>query len=248
MPNGLNPKRRPAVRWAAFLVLLGGIGYIAYQALTLPQSPIPTAWNPVEPLRITDPVTPLTQWKLSNAVASPEACLTVLGSQDADVRGRFREDRVDSDKCFIRGRVDLTGIGAADIRKLETSCTIALRVAMWERHALQPAAQQLLGTSVAEIRQIGSYNCREIRTTNGATGRMSTHATTDAIDVTGFVMADGAKIDLLADWDGNDPKAQFLKSARDSACEWFRVTLGPDYNRLHADHFHLQNTGWGLCR
>ena len=78
---------------------------------------------------------------------------------------------------------------------------------------------------------------------------MSTHATADAIDITGFTLEDGRKITLLEGWDSEDPAVSgFLRDVRDSACDWFRVTLGPDYNALHADHFHLQNTGWGACR
>ena len=62
------------------------------------------------------------------------------------------------------------------------------------------------------------------------------------------VWADGQLIDLKSDWPGDGPKARFLRDAFDSACLWFPVALGPGYNRLHADHFHLQGTGWGLCR
>jgi hypothetical protein len=77
---------------------------------------------------------------------------------------------------------------------------------------------------------------------------MSTHATADAIDVSGFRFSNGKQINLQQDWDGSGPEAAFLRAARDGACDWFRVTLSPEYNNLHADHFHLQSTGWGLCR
>lgn len=77
---------------------------------------------------------------------------------------------------------------------------------------------------------------------------MSTHATADAIDITGFGLADGREISLIDDWDGDDAKAAFLRAARESACRWFVTVLSPDYNALHADHFHLQSKGWGACR
>ena len=50
----------------------------------------------------------------------------------------------------------------------------------------------------------------------------------------------------LADFTGD--AAAFLQAARDGACDWFSLTLSPDYNSLHEDHFHLQSRGWGLCR
>lgn len=76
---------------------------------------------------------------------------------------------------------------------------------------------------------------------------MSSHATADATDVTGVSLSDGRRIDLIDAWN-EGAKGQFLKKVRDSACAWFATTLGPDYNVLLADHFHLQTRGWGLCR
>lgn len=119
---------------------------------------------------------------------------------------------------------------------------------MWAKHGLQPAAQELFGQSIARIEHFSSYSCRAMRTTSGGTGRMSTHATANSIDISGFVLADGTAINLLRDWEGAGPKSAFLRRANDTACAWFRVTLGPEYNSLHADHFHLQHTGFGLCR
>lgn len=152
------------------------------------------------------------------------------------------------ENCHIRGRVDLSGVGNASVAPVETRCAVALRLAMWERHALQPAARALLNTDLTRIDHIGSYNCRPMRTSAGETTRWSTHATADAIDIAGFRFADGTQLRLIDNWDDGDAVAAFLKRARDTSCEWFRVTLSPDYNSLHADHFHLQTNGWGLCR
>ncbi len=205
---------------------------------------IPAGWNPLAPLRVSDPVTPFTQWRLRQALADPQTCIATLAEA-----GRFdvMDDFEASPQCHIRGRVDLAGVGRARIRPLETRCAIALRMAMWEQHSLQPAAADL-GTTLSGIDHIGSYNCREIRTTSGGTGRMSSHATADAIDISGFRFADGSDVRLIRDWDADDGKAAFLRAARDGACDWFRQTLSPDYNALHADHFHLQSRGWGTCR
>ncbi|WP_239450533.1 extensin-like domain-containing protein [Loktanella sp. S4079] len=226
-----------------FLALVGGGGF---QLLTHPQTPLPSAWNPTIPLRIADPVTPLTGWKLSRAAQDPVACLVALDGF-ADVTPQ--QNREVSENCHIRNRVELSGVGQARLRAIETRCPIALRLAMWEQHSLQPAAQDLLGTSVAEILHIGSYNCRAMRTGSADDPpRMSTHATADAIDISGFTFADGRRVSLLNHWDDNMPEAAFLRQARDGACRFFKLTLSPDYNTLHADHFHLQSVGWGLCR
>lgn len=236
-------KKRPS--WLArllYLAVVVGLGFGGYQLVMHPDTPLARQWNPIEPLHVTDPVTPLTGWKLERALASTQSCLAAL----EDV-GRYRAmpDLESSDTCHIKGRIDLSRIGQAGMRPLETRCAIGLRLAMWETHALQPAARDLFGTSLSHIDHIGSYNCRRIR---GSSNRWSTHATADAIDVSGFGLADGTQLRLIDDWDDGGPKGAFLRQARDSACDWFRVTLSPDYNRLHADHFHIQSSGWGTCR
>jgi hypothetical protein len=221
------------------------VAFAGYQALVHPDTPLPRAWNPTQPLAISDPVTPLTNWKLNRATASFDQCLeTLAGHASVQALSPLAETA----QCFIDDRVTLTQVGTARLQPLETRCALALRMAMWERHNLQPAALAQFGSAVTEIAQVGSYNCRTMRTPNGPTTRMSTHATADAIDIIGFDLADGTRMRLLADWDTPGPKATFLRDARDGACDWFHLTLSPDYNRLHADHFHLQSRGWGLCR
>lgn len=217
-----------------------GVG--GYQALYHPDTPLPRHWNPTQPLRVADPVTPLTGWKLEQALTSTARCLAVI---DGATQYSPLPDLESSDTCHIRGRIDLRGVGDAALSSIETRCAIGLRLAMWEEHALQPAAKELFGAGLSRIDHIGSYNCRRIR---GSSDRWSTHATADAIDVSGFRLDDGTRLRLIDDWDDGGPKGDFLLRARDSACKWFRVTLSPEYNRLHADHFHIQSSGWGLCR
>lgn len=225
-----------------FAVLLA---YGGYQAVVHPDTPLPPQWNPTQPLAINHPVTPLTGWKLNRAVASFDQCLTTLEGRAALQR---LEPLEDSDQCYIRDRVDVRGVGSASFAPIETRCAIALRMAMWERHSIQPAAAVFLGSPVQHIEHFGSYNCRTLRTSAGSSNRMSTHATADAIDVSGFGLVDGTQIRLIVDWEESGPKSDFLREVRDGACRWFSLTLSPDYNRLHADHFHLQSRGWGLCR
>lgn len=238
-------KRRPRQRRAAFFVVLGLLAFGAYQTLTQPKSPLPDAWNPLADFSVSDPYSPLTDWKLRRVLNDPALCRAAL-EEAAEVR--VMEPFTASENCHIRNRVEVSSVGAARIDGIETSCATALRLALWERHGVQPAAQDILGAEVSVFRQIGSYNCRPIRTSRGVSNRWSTHATADAIDITGFDLTDGRRVRLLADWEGDDVEARFLRAVRDSACIWFATTLGPDYNALHADHFHLQARGWGTCR
>lgn len=254
-PEDDQPKKPPdrKKRWAVFrsvgcavftLLFVGGI-VGSLLAVFHPETPLPPEWNPTVPLAVADPVTPLTSSKLRLALNDPAQCRAVLASA---AQFTLLDPFEATENCHIRNRVSLSAVGDARIDQIETSCATALRLAMWERHGVQPAAQEYLGASATIFRQVGSYNCRTIRTTRGARNRWSTHSTGDAIDITGFDFSDGRRIRLIADWDDGTEDAQFLRAVRDSACTWFATTLGPDYNNLHADHFHLQARGWGTCR
>ncbi|PWQ95672.1 extensin family protein [Leucothrix arctica] len=229
---------KPDKTWVSIL-LIGLIGFGIYKLLTHPSTPIPKAWNPTKPLAIEDDVTPFTPFKLTTALRSDNGCIDVLKA--GSIGFSKMPDLVLSGACGIDDRVTLSKVGTASVKPLQTSCPIALRSAMWERHSLQPAARQFLGAEITEILHYSSYNCRRIR---GSSNRWSTHATAEAIDVAGFVLSDGRKITLLKDWN-NEPA--FFDAIQRGACRWFKTVLGPNYNSLHRDHFHLQSVGRGTC-
>lgn len=235
---------RPALRRAVLRLGLIALLFGGYVTLFHPDSPLPGEWHPLTPLDVEAPLTGLTKWKLHNALSTDAACLQALETATFTQLDPLR----DSAQCHITPRVALTAVGDARLSRIETRCQTALRLAMWERHGLQAAAARHLDARLSEIRHFSSYNCRQIRTPADASGRMSSHATADAIDVSGFRTDDGRLIQLKTDWNGENPTARFLRDAFASACLWFPVSLGPDYNALHADHFHLQGSGWGLCR
>ncbi|MFK7939558.1 MAG: extensin family protein [Roseovarius sp.] len=228
-----------------FKALLAVAFIVCGAAVFHPDTPLPDEWNPTKSLQVTAPLTPLTKWKLRAALGNDAQCLMVMKAAGQITALSPLED---SDQCFISPRIRLGSVGQAKMRPVDTRCQTALRMAMWEAHGLQTAAIRHLGVPIAEIRHFSSYSCRQMRTSSGGATRMSTHATANAIDVSGFVTRDGRTLDLKQHWPQIGPKADFLRDAFQSACLWFPVALGPEFNALHADHFHLQTTGWGLCR
>lgn len=214
-------------------------------AIFHPRSPLPPEWNPRAPLRVTDPVSMLTPYKLRNAMQSAETCFASLDSGAEFVR---MPDLETTEVCNIRDRVELRSVAGMTVAPFETRCQTALRLAMWAEHGIKPAASEHFSSKIERIVHNSSYNCRQIRAPGGSGGRMSTHATAEAVDISGVVFQDGRRLSLLDGWPADDARGAFFRDLRDNACKWFRVTLGPEYNRLHADHFHLQHTGWGLCR
>lgn len=129
-----------------------------------------------------------------------------------------------------------------------TTCAMALALQLWQRDTLTREAEAIFGSTVARIEHLGAFSCRRLY--GRGEGPWSEHASGNAIDIAGFVLADGTRISVLGDWAGEEKKARFLRRVRDGACRAFSTTLSPDYNAAHRDHFHLDMGGrWsGVCR
>ncbi len=282
------PPSRQRFRWGRWLAALiwGALvagGYAVYLGLV----PVPEHLNPWAPL---DPAAPpgiLTPYKLAHAKSDPARCLAALAR--TGMRYSPVPDRVTGPGCGFDNAVLLREAGVRIGAPVSLSCPMALSFAMWERHALQPAAQQHAGQRVAAIDHLGSYACRNVnrgepvspprsstacdslppegavlarggpsRCTPGkpetASGSRSRHATANALDIAGFTLANGKRISVLRQWqdadatNGPGPDALLLKEAHRGACRFFNGVLGPDYNAVHSDHFHLETGGYRMCR
>lgn len=185
-------RRRPLLRGAA-LFILATITLVGSEFLRHPDALVPPRWNVFEPLSVSEPITPITGWKLDWATNDPQLCADIMQTAG---RISVMTDIVVDENCGIEGRIRLRSVGRATLDPIETSCATALRLAMWEHHGIQPAAREILGSDVKKIRHIGSYNCRPI----AGTERWSTHSTASAIDITGFDLTDGTRVRLLKDW------------------------------------------------
>ncbi len=234
-----KPPRRPR-RVGGALVLLALL-FATLVAIELPDHLNPFA--PLDPTRAPNAVTP---WQVGRSAASAKACFAAL-ARAPDLSVSRLPDRVHSPQCHIRNRVSVSGLAGAQLRPVETQCATALRLYMLQRHTIAPAAQKHFGAEVSEILHFDSYSCRRMRTGAGTGNRMSEHATANAIDISGVVLGNGRTLSLTSGWD-DPPTAGFWRDVRDGACAWFRTVLSPDYNALHADHFHLAQGRWRACR
>ncbi len=232
------------LRVTGYVVLIIGVGFAA-----LAYAPgIPDQYNPISPFDPATPPGPFTGYKLNRATATPAQCFAEL-DKIPDLRVVRMLDREVSDQCHIREHTRVRGLWGAGLAPVSTRCSIALRLYMWERHSLQPAAATHLGRNVVEIEHLSSYSCRKLRTPTGDSDRMSAHATASAIDINGVVLTDGTRLRLTTGWDSPDPdERRFWRALRNGACDWFHTVLSPDYNALHADHFHLAQGAFRACR
>jgi hypothetical protein len=150
--------------------------------------------------------------------------------------------------CGLINGVRFSSAGGVRLGVDKITCEMAATLTLWIEHEVQPAAVARFGKRVSSIEDMGTYDCRNIVGNTFFAHRRSQHATANAIDIAGFTLEDGRRISVLKDWKGKGAEAQFLRDIHASACHYFRVALGPEYNESHKNHFHLdRGLGW-ICR
>ena len=234
-------KRHSRVPRITLLVLvLGGLAFAFRQGL------VPAALNPLPALDLGGANPWLVDWRLAAMKYNPDLCRRVLVAPHTDAQPIA--DSPVRDGCGWTNAVRLSQAGGVRAGFDKVTCEAATALALWLEHDLQDVAQAIMGQRVTSVQSYGTYSCRNIIGAKFWKSRRSEHATANALDIGAFTLADGRSISVRGQWHGDGVEARFLRAAHDSACRYFRVVLGPDYNAEHHDHFHLdRGVGW-LCR
>lgn len=177
---------------------------------------------------------------------SAEAKQCAVDLKQAGVRFTPLPNQDHGGGCSSIDSVKLLDIGTPVTNLGAMTCPLARNFAAWAQYAVRPAARKYFGSEVVKIETYGTYSCRNIY--GGRTGRISQHASSNAVDVAGFVLADGRRIMLNGGWTGDKVSQEFLRALHTSACRRFGTVLGPDYNAAHYNHFHFDMSGNGYCR
>ena len=140
------------------------------------------------------------------------------------------------------------GIGLTSSATL--SCPIVATTDKWLAEVVQPAAMNVLGAQVIELRA-GSYSCRAMNNGTG-TSRTSEHAFGNAVDVFSFRLNDNRVVTVKDGWRGSPEEQNFLREVFVGACEHFSTVLGPGADPFHYDHFHIDlarhSKGRRICK
>ena len=177
---------------------------------------------------------------------SPEARQCAVDLKQAGVKFTPLPNQDHGGGCSSIDAVKLLDIGTPTTNLGAMTCPLARNFAAWAQYAVKPAARKYFGQEVVKIETFGTYSCRNIY--GGRSGRLSQHAYSNAVDVSGFVLADGRRIMLDGGWTGDKPSQDFLRALHKSACRRFGTVLSPDYNAAHYNHFHMDMSGAGYCR
>ena len=139
--------------------------------------------------------------------------------------------------CLITDPVEVTAIAGIRLSMPATlACRTARTFADWVTGVADPAARKMLGGRIKRIWVMGSFACRTRNSLRGT--RLSEHAVGRAMDVGGFTLGDGRKIRVKSDW-RKGKSGKFLRHVWKRACGMFKTVLGPDGDRFHRDHIHV---------
>ncbi|HBC81487.1 MAG TPA: extensin [Escherichia sp.] len=221
---------------AIVFLLIVGAGIVGYRHL-------PSYYNPFAPLRLDDPPGRITQFKLKRL--TPEQCdaLLVEANQKRLIASQPVADSTDT--CPLTNTVRVRDFGPVKLSSsFLASCPLALSSALFVQQQARPLTARYMSSELVRIDHLGSYACRNIY--HRANARLSEHATAEALDISGFRLANGQQVTVLRGWK-QDKTQPWLRAMLSASCGYYGNGLGPDYNAAHANHFHLGMRGYGLC-
>lgn len=202
-------------------------------------------WRPLDPER---PIGLATKGQLLRLAVSPSAqCMSlardIVNFETIPSDPREADGPCGWDVARLVYSYDQTTLSPGEANM---QCPLSVATFLWMRE-LNRLAENQFGQPVTKLHHMGTYSCRKQR--GNGSGQWSEHAFANAFDIAAFELADGQLIRVLTDWDGeNKDKRDFLRAARKQACRIFNVTLSPDYNAAHADHFHVDMGPYVTCR
>lgn len=221
------------------LILLVALAALAWTRSWRP----PDRYNPWAPLDLTAEPDVFLRYKLHRLGDDPAMCRAAIRKAGAVFVPLA--DRDDASGCGWRNALRLSAIGAARLSSpAALSCPLTASLVLFDRQVLQPGARAMFGSPVRVIGHVGSYACRNVYHREQAP--LSAHARAEAVDLTGFRLADGRRISIARDWNKADDGV-FLHALQERGCRYFGILLGPDYNAAHRTHFHVESRGFGYC-
>jgi hypothetical protein len=143
--------------------------------------------------------------------------------------------------CGLNYPFKVTALLDGDVALNSTStlgCPMIAELDAWLSDVVQPQALARFGQKVAQLNSMGAYACRSMNNQAGAS--ISEHAFGNAIDIGGFILADGRDISIVRDWTHGDEQTQaFLRDIQAGACTHFTTVLAPGSNAFHYNHIHV---------
>jgi len=187
--------------------------------------------------------------KLVSAITTPRATSrkgSVCGV--AEIKGEAIRSIDGAGACGISKPVRVTSVSGVKVSGGPTiDCTTAKALNDWVRGGVMPAVGRT-GGGLAQVNVIASYSCRSRNNVKGA--KLSEHALGHAVDVSGVTLKDGTNLTVLDHW-RSGKYGSIIKAMHSTACGTFGTVLGPNADRYHQNHLHLDTARYrsgSYCR
>ena len=143
--------------------------------------------------------------------------------------------------CGIPNAVSVEFVAGVRLSQpAKLNCRTANTLANWVQDDAQMAVSRLR-SRITEMRVLASYACRGRNNQSGA--RLSEHALGNAVDIAAFTLANGDVLNIETDWNIGR-KGAALERLHETACGPFGTVLGPNADRFHYNHFHLDTASY----
>jgi hypothetical protein len=138
-------------------------------------------------------------WTEAEQAQGSRECLRLLSPINVEVT---LEEPMKHGQCGTPAPLLLHSIGEASKVVFnpapELNCRLAAGLARWVDTVLQPTARDVLGSRITRIIGASSYSCRNMY--GNPKLPLSEHATGNAVDIAGFVTADGRTLTVAKGW------------------------------------------------
>lgn len=152
------------------------------------------------------------------------------------IKGDVIRDIPGPGACGVSGAVRVSSVQGIPLSMKPTiDCTTAKAINAWVRDGVIPAVGRT-GGGLARLNVIAHYSCRSRNNQKGA--KLSEHAKGHAVDISGVTLADGTTLTVLKHWSSGS-YGKVIKAMHRSACGPFGTVLGPNADRYHQDHLHV---------
>lgn len=168
---------------------------------------------------------------------------------DPDIKGQKIAPITGKAKgCGLSNGVKIHEVDGITLTQHATiDCTTAKALKSWVRNGVKPAIGKR-GGGLKSLKVVAHYVCRTRNSQRGA--KVSEHGRGRALDVAAFHLRDGTSVSVLEGW-RKRRDGRLLRQMHKAACGPFGTVLGPQSDRFHQDHFHLDTARYrsgAYCR
>jgi hypothetical protein len=141
-------------------------------------------------------------WSDAEVIGALRDCLKQLAPIVAEVEvvAPVKQDQCGTPAPVMLRRI-ASGNSRVEIRPAAMlNCAMVAHLHEWVTTVLQPAAEQAFGSPITRLANASGYACRQRNGSQSHSERLSEHALANAIDIAGFVTADGRTIEVARYW------------------------------------------------